>query len=240
MRRAVFGWLFACATVCRAGDIEGFVKFPGESPPPQMIANAADAACPSGIGATHLIVHQENRGLKNALVVVEYQEDVPHTHAAPIGLKSQGCVFSPRVQWTMSPASLTITNLDDTQQDVRGSIDGVRAFAIDVDGRGTSVRRPLARAKLYRIDSDRHPWMRAYIYVSENPYVAVTDGDGHFAIRDVPPGTWTIRAWHEGWEQKGKDRIGRIEFQPEEQTRKVHVPDEGHVEVMFEGLAPTF
>jgi len=43
----------------------------------------------------------------------------------------------------------------------------------------------------------RHTWMHAYLFVTEDPYHAVTDGGGRFVIDDVPPGTYTIAVWHE-------------------------------------------
>jgi hypothetical protein len=42
-----------------------------------------------------------------------------------------------------------------------------------------------------------HPWMRAYIAVFKHPYFAVSDKDGKFEIKNLPPGTYTIKAWHE-------------------------------------------
>jgi hypothetical protein len=42
-----------------------------------------------------------------------------------------------------------------------------------------------------------HPWMKAYIAVLGAPYFAVTGKDGSFQIQNVPPGTYTLTAWHE-------------------------------------------
>ena len=36
-----------------------------------------------------------------------------------------------------------------------------------------------------------------YIAVFANPYFEVTGKDGSFAIKNVPPGTYTVSAWHE-------------------------------------------
>ena len=44
-----------------------------------------------------------------------------------------------------------------------------------------------------------HPWMKAYIAVFDNPYYAVTGKDGSFTIKNVPPGTYTVTAWHESY-----------------------------------------
>ena len=42
-----------------------------------------------------------------------------------------------------------------------------------------------------------HPWMKGYIAVLKHPYFAVTDKNGHFEVKDLPPGTYTINAWQE-------------------------------------------
>jgi hypothetical protein len=43
-----------------------------------------------------------------------------------------------------------------------------------------------------------HPWMCAYVIRASSPYCAVTDADGNFRFGDVPPGTYTLKMWHEG------------------------------------------
>jgi len=42
-----------------------------------------------------------------------------------------------------------------------------------------------------------HSSMSAYIYVVDSPYYAQADRRGNFAIRGVPPGRYSILAWHE-------------------------------------------
>jgi plastocyanin len=44
---------------------------------------------------------------------------------------------------------------------------------------------------------DVHGWMNAYVGVLDHPYFAVTDATGSFDIKNLPPGTYTIEAWHE-------------------------------------------
>jgi carboxypeptidase family protein len=42
-----------------------------------------------------------------------------------------------------------------------------------------------------------HGWMNAYVGVLDHPYFAVTAADGTFDLKSLPPGTYTIEAWHE-------------------------------------------
>jgi uncharacterized protein (DUF2141 family) len=39
--------------------------------------------------------------------------------------------------------------------------------------------------------------MRAYISVFRHPYFSVTNHSGAFAIKNLPPGNYTVSAWHE-------------------------------------------
>jgi hypothetical protein len=39
--------------------------------------------------------------------------------------------------------------------------------------------------------------MSGYIHVSPHPFFAITGDDGSFVIPDVPPGNYTLLAWHE-------------------------------------------
>jgi hypothetical protein len=42
-----------------------------------------------------------------------------------------------------------------------------------------------------------HAEMSAYVVVTETPYYATTDKDGKFVIKDLPPGKYTLKVWHE-------------------------------------------
>ena len=51
-----------------------------------------------------------------------------------------------------------------------------------------------------------HVWMNAEMMVVPHPYYAVTDESGRFEFTRVPPGTYQIVAWHEGWALAGKEQ----------------------------------
>ncbi len=49
-----------------------------------------------------------------------------------------------------------------------------------------------------------HPEMYAYIIVSPTPYFALTDKSGAYKIENVPDGSYTVTAWHEGAKNQSK------------------------------------
>ena len=81
-----------------------------------------------------------------------------------------------------------------------------------------------------------HPWMSAYVFVADHPYVAVTNDDGEFVIKGVPPGTYRIKMWHEGVRvARIIESLQRYEYEdPYELTQEVTVTPAAETIVNFE------
>lgn len=62
---------------------------------------------------------------------------------------------------------------------------------------GRVSRKPLITPGLVKIICEVHPWMAAYIVVTEHPYHAVSDMYGEYELTDVPAGTYQLKIWHE-------------------------------------------
>lgn len=72
---------------------------------------------------------------------------------------------------------------------------------------GRISRKPLVTPGVVKILCEVHPWMSAYIIVTEHPYHAVTDAYGEYLISEIPAGAYRLRVWHEslGTEEKQID-----------------------------------
>jgi hypothetical protein len=75
---------------------------------------------------------------------------------------------------------------------------------------GRTSRKPLVAAGLVKVRCEVHPWMSAYIWVTEHPYHAVSDMYGEYELRDVPAGVYQLKVWHESLGTQEK----RIEVKP--------------------------
>ena len=54
----------------------------------------------------------------------------------------------------------------------------------------------LRESRVVRVTCNRHDFMQNWLYVVKNPYFAISDEKGNFSIDNIPPGHYTLRAWH--------------------------------------------
>jgi len=75
-------------------------------------------------------------------------------------------------------------------------------LAFPVKGSEQTVTLPRAEPSPMEVRCDVHQWMRAYVAVFDHPFFAVTGNGGRFAISSLPPGQYTVVAWHEKYGEK--------------------------------------
>ena len=60
----------------------------------------------------------------------------------------------------------------------------------------TFTNRTLPHPGVVAVTCDRHDFMENWLYVIDNPYFAISDENGNFAIEDIPPGNYRLVVWH--------------------------------------------
>jgi plastocyanin len=132
--------------------------------------------------------------------VVVYVRDVPAGRPAaaePVTMDNLKCRFVPHVLAATVGQTLVIHNSDPFLHDAHAWL-GTKTLFNRALIKGSTIREPLEEPGLIHINCNvRHTWMQAHVFVSPNPYHAVTDQSGRFRIDGVPPGTYTVTMWHE-------------------------------------------
>jgi plastocyanin len=121
--------------------------------------------------------------------------------AAPseaVSVDQKGCIFLPRVVGVQVDQPLKLLNSDPLAHNVHGVTHTAKAWNVSLSVKGMTrtvkVDKPEA---VIEVKCDIHPWMRAYVGAFSHPYFAVSGPDGSFTLRNVPPGEYTLEAWHE-------------------------------------------
>lgn len=180
------------------GSITGHVRVVGNVPtlPPQPVFKQQEV-CGTTIPDERLMIGA-NGVLRNAVVSltdISAGKAVPRDRA--VTLNNVKCAFVPHVVSATIGQMLNIHNNDPFLHDAHALLGERTLFNVAIP-KGMTVRKPLAYAGLVHLNCNvRHTWMHAYLFVAEHPYHAVTDERGQFVIDGVPPGTYTLRVWHE-------------------------------------------
>jgi plastocyanin len=189
----------ASPSIPGAGSVAGHVKFTGTTPKSSHISMASDPSCHGSASAGEEFVTGANGTLGNVVVYVSdglgnRTFDVP---ADPVVMQQKGCMYEPHVVGLRANQRLRITNNDGTTHNIHPVPTNNREWNKAQPG-GTVVEETFAREEVaIPLKCNVHPWMRSYIAVFKHPYFAVTGKDGSFDLTNLPPGEYTIQAWHE-------------------------------------------
>ena len=187
------------------GIVSGVVHFTGPVPKPVEIDMAQDPVCSmsdtsvSNMTSDYVVNHG---GLANVLVYIQSglgDKAYPITRE-PIVIDQKGCRFVPHVAAAMAGQGVHFTNSDNTRHNVHMSptAPGNNAFDVSQNAHADPVTRYFQSPELMMpIRCNNHPWMHSYLNILANPFFAVTDRDGKFSIKGLPPGTYTLTAVHE-------------------------------------------
>ncbi len=192
-------------TVSNGGTIDGVVTLSGAAPSqsPIKVTKNQDYCGQTLPDPAYTV--DSNGGLANVLV---YLKDITKGKAAPaepLSLVNVKCMFSPRVQGAMVSQQVKISSDDPVLHNThpQNADNNATIFNVALPFKGFSVTKPLpGMPMMIKIKCDAHEWMHAWIMELEHPYYATTGADGHFTIKDVPPGTYTLAVWHEAAGEK--------------------------------------
>ena len=187
-----------------AGDVKGVVSFEGEAPKNPAIKMNADPVCvkenkDAQFQETYE-VSADGKTLGNVFVYVKdglgnYIYDAP---TASPKIDQQNCRYHPHVFGMRTGQTLEIINSDPTLHNIHALPKDNKEFNTGQPIQGMKTTHTFsAKEVMVPFKCDVHGWMNAYVGVLDHPFFATTDKDGKFELKDLPPGTYTIEAWHE-------------------------------------------
>jgi plastocyanin len=187
-----------------AGTIEGTIRYAKKAPPRVVIDMAQDPACAmSGQGENRSEEYVVNDGkMANVFVYVKdgLGDRIYAAPSTPVVLDQKGCRYVPHVIGVMAGQPVEFHTSDPTVHNinVQPTVSGNSSFNISQPPNGSPVRHTFAQPEtMIPVRCNNHPWMEAFINVASNPFFAVSDNQGHFIIRGLPPGTYTLVAQQE-------------------------------------------
>jgi plastocyanin len=169
-------------------------------------------------------------GMPTRAEVAEPSRPIVFVEKAPAGafeerafgrarMTQRGETFLPHVLPVHAGTTVEFPNEDQTFHNVF-SLSKARRFDLGRYAAGQSKAVRFDQPGIVRVFCDIHSHMSAFILVFNHPYFDAADGNGRYEISGLPPGRYSVAAWHEGSVRA---------------TQVATVPDhEGGVELNFE------
>lgn len=183
-----------------SGTITGKVTYTGTPAKPKRIDLAKQPECnklnPEGL-LTEDVVTGAGNALQNVLVYISGGDSAPAAPAAAVAFDQNNCHYTTHVLPLRVGQDVSISNSDPFNHNIhplakinrewnRIQLPGTPPFSYSYENE-----------EFIHVKCNIHAWMSAYFVVLKTSHASVTQNDGTFRLPDLPPGKYTVTAWHE-------------------------------------------
>lgn len=232
--------------VKNGGTVTGVVRLVGKVPPLFQMEIAKDEKVCGRRKPSPRLAVGKNNGVQYAAVCLEGIKEGKSWEPLVQALGQHKCEYEPHVMLMQAGTPLTIHNDDPVLHNIHAYFgdEGGRTIwniAQPIKGQRSTIPAKYfaTPGRVVATCDAGHPWMSAYIIVMDHPYYAITDKNGRYSLRDIPPGTYTLTMWHEGVTpietlvENGKPKSFRFE-EPYESKREITITADARIAADFE------
>jgi plastocyanin len=190
------------------GTVTGKVTYEGAPARMKPIDMSAEPSC-AKLYAVPPLAETVLTGAGNSLenVVVYVSAGAPND-AAPstaVIFTQKGCRYIPHLLALQVNQELKIANEDQTTHNVHPQPKRNREWNKSQPPGAPPIRESYEQAEFIPVKCNVHPWMHGTLAVMPNSHYAVTGAGGTFSLPNLPPGKYTITAWHESFGAQSQD-----------------------------------
>jgi len=191
---------YSVVEVSNGGTITGTVKWTGPVPKLEDLKVTKDPSTCGKMKKNPRLIVGKAGGVANTYVYLTDIKSGAKIEPKDGIIDQKNCEYSPHVQMVTVGSKITAQNSDPILHNVHSYLGTTTVFNFAQPIQGQKSEQKLSKVGIVTAKCDAgHIWMNAVVHVTNNPYYAVTGEDGKFEIKNVPPGSYQIAAWHEGW-----------------------------------------
>ena len=190
------------------GTISGTVTYEGTPAQMKPIDMSHEPSCAKMYATPQFaetVVTGAGNSLENVVVYVSAgaPDDAATSNFATITQK--GCRYIPHLLAFQVNQELKVINEDQTAHNVHPLAKLNREWNRSQPPGTPAISATFDKAEFIPVKCNVHPWMHGTLAVMRNSHFAVTGEGGAFSLPNLPPGKYTITAWHESYGQQSQD-----------------------------------
>jgi len=190
------------------GTISGKVTYegtPAKSKPIDMSKEPSCAKQHATPVTTETVVTGPNNSLENVVVYLSAGAPDENAPTQPVKFDQKGCQYIPHVLAFQVNQTLEIVNDDQTSHNIHPLPKINREWNKSQPAGTPPMTDKYDKPEFIPVKCNIHPWMHGDFAVLKNSHFAVTQGEGAFTLANLPPGKYTVTAWHESYGDQTQD-----------------------------------
>jgi plastocyanin len=184
------------------GTLSGKVTYEGTPAKPKPIDMSKEPSCAKQHATpvtTETVVTGPNNSLENVVVYISAGAQDESAPSQPAKFEQKGCQYIPHVLAFQVNQPLEITNDDQTSHNIHPRPTINREWNKSQPAGTPPFTEKYDKPEFIPVKCNIHPWMSGEFVVLKNSHYAVSSGDGGFSLPNLPPGKYTVTAWHESY-----------------------------------------
>lgn len=209
------------ATLCPAlmfgGTISGKVTYTGTPVKQKSIDMSKEPSCAKQHATpvtTETVVTGAGNTLENVVVYISAGAD-DGAPAQAVTFTQKGCQYLPHVVAMHAGQDLKVVNDDQTSHNIHPLAKQNREWNKSQPPGSPAIDAKFDQPEFISVKCNIHPWMHGWFAVLKTSHYAVTSNGGEFSLPNLPPGKYTVTAWHEDYGTQSQEvTIGGNETKP--------------------------
>jgi hypothetical protein len=184
--------------VADAGSITGTIKYDGLPPKPAPLEVSKDReVCGARPLYDQSLLVGSDQGMANAVVTLPDLKRGEPSKFETVSFDQKGCEYVPHVAVFPAGSTVEVLNSDGILHSIHTESTVNPILDMAQPGFKKTITVQIEKAEAIKVTCDAHNWMEGWWYATSNPYYALTGPDGHYALNNVPPGTYKLQVWQE-------------------------------------------
>jgi Carboxypeptidase regulatory-like domain len=190
------------------GTVSGKVTYEGTPAKAKAIDMSKEPSCAKQHTTpitTETVVTGPNNSLGNVVVYISAgaPDDAPPSQ--PAKFEQKGCQYLPHVLAFQVNQPLEVVNDDQTSHNIHPLPKVNREWNKSQPPGSPAIVDKYDKPEFIPVKCNVHPWMHGNFAVMKNSHYAVSGEDGGFKLPNLPPGKYTVTAWHESYGEQSQE-----------------------------------